>query len=72
MSRNSGSLKLLEHKGPVQACIGIALPLHLLNAVKRKKANWVGHIFSSNCLLKHVIERKLEGRGKRREDEEKT
>jgi hypothetical protein len=25
----SGSLKLLEHSGPVQVCNGIALPLHL-------------------------------------------
>jgi hypothetical protein len=25
-------------------------------------ANWIGHILRRNCLLKHVIERKLEGR----------
>jgi hypothetical protein len=28
----SGSLNLLEPSGPVQACNGIALPLHLLSA----------------------------------------
>ena len=27
LSRNPGSLKLLEPKGPVQACTGIALPV---------------------------------------------
>jgi hypothetical protein len=27
LSRNPGSVKLLELKGPVQACTGIALPL---------------------------------------------
>jgi hypothetical protein len=27
-----------------------------------RKANWIGHILRRNCLLKHVIEGKLEGR----------
>jgi hypothetical protein len=30
--------------------------------IKRRKANWIGHIWRRNCLLKHVIEGKLEGR----------
>jgi len=25
-------------------------------------ANWIGHIWRRNCLLKHVIEGKIEGR----------
>jgi hypothetical protein len=29
---------------------------------KKKKANWIGHILRRNCLLKHVIEGKIEGR----------
>jgi hypothetical protein len=32
------------------------------NTIKRIKANWIGHILRRNCLLKHVIEEKLEGR----------
>jgi hypothetical protein len=31
-------------------------------STKRRKANWIGHILRRNCLLKHVIEGKLEGR----------
>jgi hypothetical protein len=27
-----------------------------------RKANWIGHILYRNCLLKHIIERKTEGR----------
>jgi hypothetical protein len=27
-----------------------------------RKANWIGHILHRNCLLKHVIEGKTEGR----------
>jgi hypothetical protein len=30
-------------------------------AIKRRKNNWIGHILHRNCLLKHVIEGKLEG-----------
>jgi hypothetical protein len=30
--------------------------------VKRRKANWIGHILLRNCLLKHVIEGKVEGK----------
>jgi hypothetical protein len=29
-------------------------------SINRKNANWVGHILRRNCLLKHVIERKME------------
>ena len=37
------------------------------HAIKRRKANWIGHILSRNCLLKQVIEGKIEvtGRGGR-------
>jgi hypothetical protein len=35
---------------------------NILHTIKRRKANWIGHILRRNCLLKHVIEGKLEGR----------
>jgi hypothetical protein len=35
---------------------------NILHTIKRRKANWIGHILLRNCLLIHVIERKLEGR----------
>jgi hypothetical protein len=35
---------------------------HILHTVKRRKANWIGHILRRNCFLKHVIEGNLEGR----------
>jgi hypothetical protein len=46
---------------------------NVVHTIKRRKANWIGHILRRNCLLKHVIEGKLEGsiemtgrRGRRR------
>jgi hypothetical protein len=35
---------------------------NILHTVKRRKANWIGHILRRNCLLKHVTEGKIEGR----------
>jgi len=32
----------------------------ILQTVKGRKANWIGHIWSRNCLLKLIITRKLE------------
>jgi hypothetical protein len=34
----------------------------ILHAIQRRKANWIGHILLMHCLLKHVIEGKLDGR----------
>jgi hypothetical protein len=31
-----------------------------LHAIKRGKANWIGHFLRRNCLLKHVIEGRAE------------
>jgi hypothetical protein len=35
---------------------------NILHTIERRKANWNGHIVRRSCLLKHVIEGKLEGR----------
>ena len=45
----------------------------ILQEIRKRKANWIGHILRRNCLLKHVIEGKIKGeievirrRGRRR------
>ena len=35
---------------------------NILHTVNRRKANWTGHIWRRNCLLKQVMEGKIEGR----------
>jgi hypothetical protein len=35
---------------------------NILNKIKIRTANWIGHILRRNCFLKHVIEGKLDGR----------
>jgi len=46
---------------------------NILQEIRKRKANWIGHILRRNCLLKQVIEGKIKGemevtrrRGKRR------
>ena len=34
---------------------------NFLHTIKRKKANWIGHVLCRNCLLKHLTEGKIEG-----------
>jgi hypothetical protein len=29
---------------------------NILHAIRRRKANWIGHISRRNCLLKHIIQ----------------
>jgi len=45
----------------------------ILHEIRKRKANWIGHILRTNCLLKQVIEGKIKGqievtgrRGRRR------
>jgi hypothetical protein len=35
---------------------------NVLQTIKNRKANWIGHILSRNCLLKHVTEGEINGR----------
>ena len=46
---------------------------NILHEIRKRKANWVGHILRRNCLLQQVIEGKIKGgievtgrRGRRR------
>ena len=34
---------------------------NILYEIRKRKANWIGHILHRNCLLKHVIEGKIRG-----------
>ena len=34
---------------------------NILHEISKRKANWIGHILRRNCLLKQVIEGKIQG-----------
>ena len=35
---------------------------NILHEIRKRKANWIGHILRRNCLLKQVIEGKIKDR----------
>jgi hypothetical protein len=41
---------------------GVKEERNILHTVNRRKANLIGHILRGNCLLKHVIGARMEGR----------
>jgi hypothetical protein len=43
---------------------------NVLETIKRRKANWIGHTLRRICLLKHVIKGKIEGKIGLTEDDE--
>ena len=34
---------------------------NIIHTTERMKVNWIGHVLRGNCLLKHIVERKIEG-----------
>jgi hypothetical protein len=42
-----------------EALHGVKEDRNILHAVKRRKADWIGHILRRNCLPKYFIERKI-------------
>jgi hypothetical protein len=54
-------------------CVNNEVVLHrvkeerdILHTIRRRKANWIGHILCRNCLLGHIIEGKIRGTRRRR------
>jgi hypothetical protein len=45
-----------------RALNGVKEKRNILHTVKRRKFNWIGHILRTNCLLKHFIVGKKEGK----------
>jgi hypothetical protein len=38
---------------------------NILHEIRKRKANWIGHILRRNCLLQQVIDGKIKGGGDR-------
>jgi hypothetical protein len=34
---------------------------NILHEIRKRKANWIGHILRRNCLLQQIIEGKIKG-----------
>ena len=44
-----------------EVLLGIKEQRNILHGIRKRKANWIGHILRRNCLLQRVIEGKIQG-----------
>ena len=63
----------IDHVRNEEVLLRVNEQRNALREIRKRKANWIGHILRRNCLLKQVIEEKIKGemdvtrrRGRRR------
>ena len=72
---NVGGVEALftDHVSNEEVLLRVDEQRNILHEIRKRKANWIGHILRRNCLLQQVIEGKIKGqikvtrrRGRRR------
>jgi hypothetical protein len=51
-----------DHMRNEEVLLRVSEQSNILHEIRKRKANWIGHILRRNCLLKEVIEGKIKGR----------
>ena len=54
-------ISLADHVRNEEVLLRINGQRNILHEIRKRKANWIGHILRRNCLLKQVIEGKIKG-----------
>jgi hypothetical protein len=49
------------YKGNEEVLLRISEQRNILQEIRKRKANWIGHILRRNCLLKQVTEGQIKG-----------
>jgi hypothetical protein len=49
-----------DHVRNEEVLLRVSEQRNILHEIRKRKANWIGHILRRNCLLKEVIERKIQ------------
>ena len=52
---------LTDHVRDEEVLLRVYEQKNILHEIKKRKANWIGHILRRKCLLKQVIEGKIKG-----------
>jgi len=50
-----------DHVRNEEVLLRVNEQMNILHEIRKRKANWIGHILRRNCLLKQVIEGKITG-----------
>jgi hypothetical protein len=70
--RRMEKISWTDHVRNEEVLLRINEQRNILHEIRKRKANWIGHILCRNCLLQRVIEGKIKGgivtgrRGRRR------
>ena len=71
--RRMEKISWIDHVRNEEVLLRVNEQRNILREIRKRKANWIGHILRRNCLLKQVIEGKIKGemdvtrrRGRRR------
>jgi hypothetical protein len=51
-----------DHVRNEEVLLRVSEQRNILHEIRKRKANWIGHILRRNCLLKEVIEGQIKGR----------
>ena len=51
----------IDHVRNEEVLLRVNEQRNILREIRKRKANWIGHILRRNCLLKQVIEGKIKG-----------
>ena len=50
-----------EHVRNEEVLLRVKEQRNILHEIRKRKANWIGHILRRNCLLQRVVEGKIQG-----------
>jgi hypothetical protein len=50
-----------DHVRNKEVLLRVKKQRNILHEIRKRKANWIGHILRRNCLLQRVIEGKIQG-----------
>jgi hypothetical protein len=50
-----------DHVRNKEVLLTVSEQRNILHEIRKRKANWIGHILRRNCVLKEVIEGKIKG-----------
>jgi len=59
--RRMEKISSTDHVRNEEVLLRVNVQRNILHEIRKRKANWIGHILRRNCLLKQVIEGKKKG-----------
>ena len=59
--RRMEKISWIDHVRNEEVLLQVNEQRNILHEIRKRKANWIGHILRRNCLLKQVIEGKIKG-----------